>query len=52
MHFVIAVLPKGGPRKVPTVVSKSLICGSHNTGVGFQGDYELLVCMCMGLEFF
>ena len=33
-HLLLARLPstsKGGPRKVPTLVSKSLICCSHNT---------------------
>ena len=29
--YLVAVLPKGGPRKVPTMVSKSIICCSHNT---------------------
>jgi hypothetical protein len=28
-RYLVAVLPKGGPRKVPTLVSKSLICCSH-----------------------
>jgi len=31
LRHSVAVLPKGGPRKVPPVVSRSLIYCSHNT---------------------
>ena len=37
LRYLVAVLAKGGSRKVPTVVSKSLICCSRkNVGTGIM----------------